>query len=258
MTAKSREIVVKAARELFADRDAGAIARYFGPAYVQHNPLVADGLAGLQELADQLAATEGFRVTTHRVIEDGALTALHSTYEGFGPVPLVAFDIFRVSDGRIVEHWDAMGAVTPPNPSGRSQVDGPVAVSDHDQTEANRALVTDFVETILIGAQYDLLPRFIDDARYAQHNSNIADGLSGLGQAIAALAEQGVTMDYAKLHRVVAEGNFVLTQSEGAFGGQPTAYLDLFRVEAGKIVEHWDVMQPIPEPHESRNRNGMF
>lgn len=258
MASDPRDIVVKATTELFVNKDIGAIDRYFGPTYIQHNPSVADGLEGLRALAVSLAKSPEFKVTPHRVIADGDLVVLHSTYAGFGPVPLVAFDIFRVANGRIVEHWDALSPVTLPNPSGRTQVDGPTKIVDHDKTAANRALVTDFVTTILVGAQYDKLPKFIDGDRYAQHNSNIADGLSGLGAAIEALGKQGIKMQYLRLHRVVAEGNFVLTQSEGAFGGKPTAYFDLFRVEGGRIVEHWDVMQPIPPAGEAKNKNGMF
>jgi len=99
-----REIVIKTTNELFGSKYAAAVDRCFGPRYVQHNPTVADGLAGLRELAVMLAASQGFNVTTHRVIAESDLIAMHSSYSAFGPEPLIAFDIFRVADGRIVEH----------------------------------------------------------------------------------------------------------------------------------------------------------
>ncbi len=258
MAAEPRDLVVNAVTELFVNKDVSAVDRYFGPTYVQHNATVVDGTDGLKALATALAGNAAFKATPHRVIADGDLVAFHSTYEGFGPSPLVAFDIFRVANGRIVEHWDALSPIAPPNPSGRTQVDGPTAVTDLDKTDANCSLVKDFVTTILIRAQYDKLPSYIVADKYAQHNSGIADGLAGLGAAIEALGKQGIKMEYFKLHRTVAQGNFVLTQSEGAFGGKPTAYYDLFRVEDGKIVEHWDVMQPVPPASEAKNQNGMF
>ena len=61
------------------------------------------------------------------------------------------------------------------------------------------------------------------------------------------------------LNKVVGEGNFVLTVSEGKFGkGDHVAYYDLFRVEEGKIVEHWDIIQTIPAQSEWQNSNGKF
>ena len=93
---------------------------------------------------------------------------------------------------------------------------------------------------------------------YIQHNTGIADGLSGLGAALAALAEQGVQMIYHKTHQVLAQGNFVLAVSEGAYGSAPTSYYDLWRVENGKIAEHWDVMETIADPSTWQNQNGKF
>lgn len=60
------------------------------------------------------------------------------------------------------------------------------------------------------------------------------------------MAEQGIVMAYTQSPLVVAEGNFVLVGSEGTFGGQATAFFDLFRLEEGRIVEHWDVIADIP------------
>ncbi|WP_406856494.1 nuclear transport factor 2 family protein [Alsobacter sp. KACC 23698] len=243
---------------LFSELNPDLVDLYIGPRYIQHNPGVADGVEGLKRLASDLAKAPGFSVTRHRVLSDGDLVAMHVTYHGFGPTPLVAFDIFRVADSRIVEHWDGLGPQTPPNPSGRTQTDGPTTVTDLDKTAANRRLVTAFVSDVLVGGQFDRLTTYISTEVYHQHNSAIADGLDGLGAAIEALGKQGVRMEYFKLHRVIAEGNFVLTQSEGAFGGEPTAYYDLFRVENGKIVEHWDVMQPIAPASQAQHANGPF
>jgi len=245
MTTPARDIVTAAQAELFGQQDITAIDRWFDPRCVQHGPGASEDLDGLRAWADGLIAMPGFAITLHRVIAEGDLVAVHASYAGITPAPLVAFDIFRVADGLIVEHWYGSGAVTPPNPSGHSQVDGPTEIGDPAQTAANRALVERFVSEILIDGQYDQLPAFIDGDHYVQHNSNIADGLNGLGEAIAAMAAQGITMVYHQRHRTVAEGQFVLTHSEGTFGGEPMAYFDLFRVEQGRIVEHWDVMQPI-------------
>ena len=99
---------------------------------------------------------------------------------------------------------------------------------------------------------------YFDGDTYIQHNTGIADGLSGLRAALSALAEQGIQMIYETTHQVLAQGNFVLAVSEGTFAGAPTAYYDLWRVENGKVAEHWDVMEAIAAKDTWQNQNGKF
>jgi len=97
-----------------------------------------------------------------------------------------------------------------------------------------------------------------DGDAYIQHNSNIADGVSGLGAGLQALAEAGIVMRIGSLRNLYGQGNFVLAISEGDISGQPTAFYDLFRVANGKIAEHWDVISPILPDSEAANSNGKF
>ena len=92
--------------------------------------------------------------------------------------------------------------------------------------------------------------RFDDSGKIAEHWDNLA--------ALAALAEQNIQMIYNEIHMVLAQGNFVLAVSEGTFGGTPTAYYDLWRVENGKIAEHWDVMETIADRSTWANDNSKF
>ena len=84
------------------------------------------------------------------------------------------------------------------------------------------------------------------------------DGVSGLSTALCALAEQNIQMIYTTVHQVLAQGNYVLAVSEGTFRGAPTSYYDLWRVENGKIAEHWDVMETIADKENWKNENGKF
>ncbi|GAA2295197.1 nuclear transport factor 2 family protein [Streptomyces hawaiiensis] len=250
----AKNTVLQAAAELFGDKDPSAVDRWVAAGYTQHSALAADGPEALRELVAGLG--DDFRYEGARVIADGDLVALHGTYHGFGPVPLVGFDIFRVdADGKLAEHWDALTPRVEDTLSGRSQTDGPATVTETGRTEANRALVTEFAEKVFVDADYSVLADYISTETYHQHNPEAADGLDGFGAAAARWAEQGKNLVYKKVHKVIAEGEFVLTQSEGEFG-VPVAYYDLFRVADGKIVEHWDVVAPAPA--ELPHGNGLF
>lgn len=223
--------------------------------YIQHNLAVGDGLAGFGAVI-QNAPEGGFKANVVRAFEDGDLVFTHTEYDFFGPK--AAFDVFRFEDGLIVEHWDNMVPVTPPNPSGRTQFDGATEITDIAKTEVNKAYINEFVHTILIEGKFDKFQDYFDGDNYIQHNPNIADGLSGLFAGIEAMDKQGVKMEYFKLHKLMGEGNFVLTMCEGKFAGAPTTYYDLFRIENGKIAEHWDVMEPLLPEADWKNTNGKF
>lgn len=224
--------------------------------YKQHNLAVADGLAGFGAALAALPPGSA-KVNTVRVFQDGDFVFAHTDYNFFGPK--IGFDIFRFGDGKIVEHWDNLQE-TPAeaNPSGHSMIDGPTEPTDLAKTEENKALVRSFVDDILVNGRMEKLAGYYDGDNYVQHNPQIGDGLSGLGAALQAMAANGVTMKYDTIHQVLGEGDFVLTVSEGTFGGAPTSFYDLFRVENGKIAEHWDTIETIPAKAEWQNQNGKF
>ncbi|MGR5056802.1 nuclear transport factor 2 family protein [Vibrio rotiferianus] len=225
--------------------------------YIQHNLAVADGLAGFGEVMKMLPKGSA-KAKVIRTIQDGDYVALHTEYDFFGPK--AGFDIFRFEDGLIVEHWDNLQDVTKPNPSGRTQFDGATEITDVNKTDENKAIVSDFVQTILMKGDMSQISKFIGekDSDYIQHNVAVADGLSGLSVALKQLAEAGMPMVYSKNHLIIGEGNFVLSVSEGQFMNQHVAFYDLFRVDNGKIVEHWDTIEVIPPKSEWKNTNGKF
>lgn len=259
---KKEESKIQKARELintFTTGDTKKAKSLLNDNYIQHNLAYGTGaeafIGAVKFLGEAPTKTT---VNTIRAFEDGDKVILHNIYNFAGSGEQVAFDIFRFdNDGKIVEHWDNLIEVKPLNPSGHSQVDGTIEIKDTDK-EATRELVKNFVYDILHGKDMSKLTTYIDGENYIQHNPNIADGLSGLGAALEALGKQGIFMVYNTTHQVLAHGDFALAVSEGTFGGVPTAYYDLFRVENGKIVEHWDVMETIAAKETWQNQNGKF
>lgn len=224
--------------------------------YIQHNLSAKDGLQGFGELMAQLPPNSA-RANIVRVFQDGDYVFTHSEYDFFGPK--IGFDIFRFEDDKIVEHWDNLQETpTGSNPSGHTMTDGPTEPKDLELTEQNKQLVRQLVEDLLIHGKLDKLAGYYDGDNYIQHNPQIGDGVSGLVQAFQGMAEQGIAVTYDKIHKVLGEGNFVLVVSEGNFAGQPTSFYDLFRVENGKIAEHWDTLETIPPQSSWQNQNGKF
>ena len=226
--------------------------------YIQHNLGVGDGLAGFGEVMKN-APEGGFKAKAHRAFEDENYVFTHAEYEFFGPK--AGFDIFRFEDGKIVEHWDNLAEITPANPSGRTQFDGETAITDKEKTATNKKVINQFIDEVLLNGKMDNLAVLINPEKYLQHNSQVADGLDGFGAAMKYMHENNQVMVYEKNHMILGEGNFVLAVSEGKFGNAPgehVAFYDLFRLENGQIVEHWDVIQPIPAQTEWKNQNGKF
>lgn len=225
--------------------------------YIQHNLAYETGKEAFIGAVEYLGSLDvKTTVENIRVFEDGNKVFLQTVYNFAGGGKQVAFDIFRFENGLIIEHWDNLAQISKPNPSGRTQIDGVMEIKDIDKKEENKKIVNNFVEEILMNKKPQEITKYFDGDNYIQHNIQIADGLSGLGMALENLAKAGITMVYNKVHQVLAEGNFVLAVSEGSFANKPTAYYDLFRVESGKIAEHWDVMETISQ--ESKNTNGKF
>lgn len=244
----------------FATGDTEKAASLLAEGYIQHNLAYGTGLdAFVGSVAYLASAPIKTTVNTIRSFADGDKVFLQTIYNFAGAGEQVAFDIFRFDDsGKIAEHWDNLAALAAPNPSGRTQTDGTIAITDLDKTEENRKLVERFLYDVMQGNNLYKAPDYFDGDAYIQHNTGIADGVSGLNEALAALAEQNIQMIYDDIHMVLAQGNFVLAVSEGTFGGTPTAYYDLWRVENGKIAEHWDVLETVADQSTWQNENGKF
>lgn len=221
--------------------------------YIQHNLAIADGVSGVQAVLQSIKGTP--KVNTIRVFQDGDYVFAHTEYDFFGPK--IGFDIFRYEDGKIVEHWDNLQETAGPSPNGHTMIDGPTTPSDVDKTEANKALMAGYMDDLL-QSRRDKFPSYFNGINYIQHNPWVADNLTGLIAGLQQLAQAGKAVKYERVHKILGEGNFVLVIAEGSFGDLPTAYYDLYRIENGKIAEHWDTLETIPPQTEWKNNNGKF
>ena len=243
----------------FVSGDTAKAKELLATGYIQHNLAFGTGADAFVAAVEGLAqAPVKTTVNNIRAFEDGDKVFLQTVYNFAGAGEQVGFDVFRFdADGKIAEHWDNLADKAAPNPSGHTQIDGTLEKKDVDKEET-RKVVAGFVSDVLRGENPDKLTSYYDGDKYIQHNTSIADGLSGLGAALEAMAKQGISMVYNKTHMVLADGDYALACSEGTFGGVPTTYYDLFRVENGFIAEHWDVMETLADKSTWANENGKF
>ncbi|MBB3810753.1 nuclear transport factor 2 family protein [Pseudochelatococcus contaminans] len=250
----NRALVSRAHQELFSERDVAALDRYFAADFIEHSPLVKDGLSGLRELVE---SRPDLRHEAVRMLADGDLVAIHGRFTGLDEHPLVGFDIYRVKDGKIVEHWDGLVPEAVPNESGRTQLDGPTDPGDADK-EANRAFIAEYFTRTLIEGNYDGFDRYAAGENFKQHSPDIADGVVAVKAFLNKLRDDDQGLVYDCVHRTVAEGKFVLTHSEGSIGGTRHAYFELWYVEDGRLTEMWDAITPVPADNEALHPHGIF
>jgi len=224
--------------------------------YIQHNPQTHEGSEGLADLFKHLSKTSP-RVNVVRVFEDGDFVFAHTEYDF--ATRNIGFEIFRFESGQTVEHWDNIQKRKGPNNSGHSMVDGAIEVADHEKTENNRSTINSFVDNVLIQGNIEKIYTYLNEECYMEHNPRLGDDLVNLRSFLSS-SDNGdsVSIKYKKCHRILAEGNFVLSVCEGYVNQIPSSFFDLYRLENGRIVEHWDTTEAIPPRSEWKNNNGKF
>jgi predicted SnoaL-like aldol condensation-catalyzing enzyme len=128
--------------------------------------------------------------------------------------------------------------------------------ADAQQQEANKKIVVEFYDKAINQKDFDAASKYLG-ARYTQHNPNAADGPEGLKAFLQFLKEK-FPGSRSEIKRVFADGDYVILHVHAVRepGARGNAIVDIFKLENGKVVEHWDVVQPIPE--KAANTNGMF
>ena len=126
----------------------------------------------------------------------------------------------------------------------------------HKQQEINKQNVIEFYDIAINQKDFDAASKYLG-SRYTQHNPTAADGPEGLKAFIQFLRENYPDA-HSEIKRVFADDDYVIlhVHSIREPGTRGRAIFDLFKLENGKIVEHWDTVQDIPE--QSANPNGMF
>jgi predicted SnoaL-like aldol condensation-catalyzing enzyme len=128
--------------------------------------------------------------------------------------------------------------------------------ADAAQMEANKKTVVAFYEAAINQKDFDAASKYLGP-RYTQHNPTAPDGPAGLKGFLVFLKDKFPSAK-SEIKRVFADGDYVILHVHAVRepGTRGNAIIDIFKLESGKVVEHWDVAQPIPE--KAANDNGMF
>ena len=130
------------------------------------------------------------------------------------------------------------------------------SAADAQQQEQNKKAVVEFYDKAINQKDFEAASKYLG-SHYTQHNPNAADGPEGLKAFLQFLKEK-FPASRSEIKRVLADGDYVILHVHAVRepGTRGNAIIDMFKLENGKIVEHWDVVQPIPE--KAANTNGMF
>ncbi|PGW27747.1 nuclear transport factor 2 family protein [Bacillus cereus] len=157
---------------------------------------------------------------------------------------IVSTLIFQASTGNTKDH------------SIKSENVASVSKDNVTEKEKNKKMVVDFYNEVFNKHNIDIIPKYVSED-YKQHNPFVADGRKAFMDFFKEDFVKNPNSS-AEIKRVVAEGDTVALHVHSRTNSQDkgVAIVDIFRIKDGKIVEHWDVIQEIP--NDTANNNTMF
>lgn len=271
----NKVLVADALDAFFNKRNASAVDEYIGTEYLQHNPGVQDGPGELKAFIGMFNTSSKFELGTQAA--EGDLVWTHGRYTGIPGLPvMVIVDIFRVRDGKAVEHWDiaqkevsaaqtASGrpmfpiepSTTPvPVVKGCSDATASAPACESKETlDANKKLAADALDAFFNKRDISAVDKYTGGG-YLQHNPAVPDG----GEDLKAFIGTFNSSSKFELGIQVAEGDLVWTHGRytGIPGEPVMVIVDVFRVKSGKLVEHWDIAQQEVPASQTASGRPMF
>jgi len=260
-------------RTLIDARDVEAAKKYLDENYIQHNPIADTGRAGVlaffSSLGDPLAIPDRIQSPLVAIVAERDLVALVAVDEQENPnvkgqtYTTTWFDMFRVKDGKITEHWDhgtLPDGMTPRNyvPTKENPDHESSLASDDPQLAANKRLAYDMWRILLDAQQVEEAAKFLAKD-YIQHNPMANTGLDGFLTFFRQFAQpKPVQEKVANFIDIIAEGDLVVLATVRPYNdanGNPytTTWFDMWVVKDGLLTEHWDTQRLVafaPPPSE--------
>jgi predicted SnoaL-like aldol condensation-catalyzing enzyme len=260
----NKMLVLNLFREVLEARHLELADKYLAADFIQHNPNAANGLPALKQFfsAQNTPPREIQPKIQRRVVAllaEGDLAIIVSPRELTDPkdkakkYTTTGFDMYRIKNGKVVEHWDAAmknanspaAAYTPVTVDPRPAEE--LARSSDKTLEANKKVIVNMWREVIEARHPETIEKYFA-SNFIQHAPTMAPGLEGIKNLVSRGQPQPIT---PKLKRqvtaMIAEGDFVAVvvpreypDPKDAAKKYTTAGLELYRIENGKIVEHWD------------------
>jgi len=225
-----------------------AFNTYVSDDLIQHNQVAKDGRAAAVALLAPIIAAPGAQFAVSTLMIDGDLGLLHyrGTLGGPGRAAAVA-ELYRIQGGKLVEHWDAFQPI-PLTPVSSHPMFGALSGSlptpCTDATPQDRAIVNGFAD--LLYRQRNVRAAF---QRYAahgmiQHDPGLPDGAAAAIAELTPILSRPATR--ITIAHILACRGMGVVHLRSQYGSSPGHVIfDIMRIDGGRIVEHWDVFQPV-------------
>ena len=231
--------------------DADRALKLFRPDSVQHDPHTAADAEGFRVHIRGLA-TKRPQIEVVRLLEDGPLVVAQLWSEASGQN---RFAVYRFEGEQVAEQWAFSSPAAPPNQSGHTQLDGPTKPRSLDKTDANKHLVRSYYDIFHLAGDRSHHEEFFTGDIMIRHEPGVRDGLGAFLVDVEELMRHR-TIDEIKL--LIGQGDLVFIAASGTHESNPCVYIDLYRVEGRKLVEHWGFPQMVPPEAERLNPTVML
>lgn len=237
-----------------------AVEAYTGDRYTQHSTGVRDGVEGFVEFFEPFIARNPVReIDIVRSFVDGRFVFVQADQNiNNGEAKWITTDLFDTDgNGKIIEHWDVIHERGGTNPGGHNQIDGATQITDLDLTETNKEIIRRLLTEAFAESPTAEMNEFISEETYINHSPDAPDGLAALIEMDANARATGQTLYYKEVHRIIGQGNFVVAFAHQVWNSISYAAFDIFRLENGLVVEHWDNVEVVPDAANNVN-SGKF